>query len=484
MNICVIATDLKRQFIDGERMTETGIVALMVITLFAFLAIPIFVIGSSRYPVVSVLVLPAKAEVARAPLEIQPVLVASAEQAGAFVAPLAADPIPALKEPEEIVHPVQDGQTLIGILKAYCRDDYETIARENGIVDPDKIYAGHTVLKFTNGCLGNAPSVLVKQSVSPRELVSNGGASSGKHISPTEATRAPIAAPAVAVAASAPTPPASQPQSITSVTVVELRPVERSASQVAAIPPRDFAAADSRPLSVIYHREIYRIAALRGQHIKGEISRAGLAEMNRLQLKIRAAQQAKFPLKNADCLYDGKLSNVDRLRCIRENYGETIVENLKRYPHIPQSFVEAVILVESGGRPDAISETGCTGVKQFTMGSARKFNLDDRLDPYEGIRAGIDHLADNLRMWGNNVAKATAHYNIGSVVVSQKDFNANAFPYTRAVLWAKQLVERELHPGANAPAIPSTPPRTRKVSHAERDRVAAVTVTLRPVQSR
>ncbi len=484
MNIRSALTDLKGQLIDGKPMTETSIQVVMVLTVLAFLAIPLFALGTSRFPAVSSLVLPFQSEVARAPLEIRPVLVASAEQAGAFVAPLTAESALASQEPEEIVHPVQTGQTLIGILKPYCRDDYEVVARENDIADPDKIYAGRTVLKFTNGCLGNAPSVLVKQSVSPRELVSNGGASSGKHISRTEATRAPIAAPAVALAASVPTPSASQPQPITPVTVVELRPAERAASQSAAVSPVDAAAADARPLSVVYHREIYRIAALRGQQIRGEISRAGLAEMNRLQLKIRAAQQAKFPLKNADCLYDGKLSNVDRLRCIRENYGETIAENLKRYPHIPQSFVEAVILVESGGRPDAISETGCTGVKQFTMGSAKKFGLNDRLDPYEGIRAGIDHLADNLRMWRNNVAKATAHYNIGSVVVSQKGFDAHAFPYTQAVLWAQRLIEKELHPGANAPVNRPTLPRSRKVTHAESNRVATTAVVLRPVPSR
>lgn len=489
MNLPAIATDLKRQFIDGEPMTERGIIALMVVTLFAFLAIPFAAISSSHYASVFSF-RSAAVEVSAAKPEIQPVLVASAEQAGAFVAPLTADLAPALKEPEEIVHPVQDGQTLIGILKAYCRDDYEVVARENGI-DPHWIYANKTVLKFKNGCSSNAPSVFVHKRVSPRELVRNGEASSGKHISRTEATRAPITAPAVAFAASAPTPSAlaaSAAQStIASVptTVVQIRPAERAASQSATNAPADVAAVvDDRPLAVIYHREIYRIAALRGQQIRGEISRAGLAEMNRLQLKIRAAQQAKFPLKNADCLYDGKLSSVDRLRCIRENYGETIAKNLKQYPHISQSFVEAVILVESGGRPDAISETGCTGVKQFTMGSARKFNLRDRLDPYEGIRAGIDHLADNLRMWGNNVAKATAHYNIGSVVVSQKGFDANAFQYTRAVLWAKWLVEKELHPGANAPALPLIAPRNRKTAHAEKDRVSAAAVPHHPVQAR
>lgn len=487
MNLHATLTDLKSQIVDGKPMTASSLQAVIIILLLAIVSIPLFAIGTSHLPAVSSLVLLSQSEVARAPLEVRPVLVASADQAGAFINSSAQpEPAPVPKEPEEIEHSVRDGETLIGILKPYCRDrDYEMIARDNGLADPDMIYANKTVLKFKNGCSNNAPSVFVQKRVSPRELVRDDGASSGKHISRTEATRAPITAPAVALAASAPTTSASQLTAAPVPTiVVTLRPVERAASQVAAAPVTDVTTTDNRPLSEIYHRKIYRIADLRKMQIARTLSPAGLAEMNRLQMEIRKATLARYPVKNADCLYDGNLSSVDRLRCIRENYGETIAENLKRYPHISQSYVEAVILVESGGRPDAISETGCTGVKQFTMGSAKKFNLADRLDPYESLRAGIDHLADNLRMWRNNVAKATAHYNIGSVVVSQKDFDANAFAYTRAVLSAKRLVERELQPAMNAPVNQPVPNRSHKVSRAETDRVARTVVVLRPVSSR
>lgn len=92
---------------------------------------------------------------------------------------------------------VQSGDTFERIARRYCLD-YVAVARENGIKDPNWIYAGKTVLNFKNGCVSNAPSVLVKQSVSPRELVSNGRASSGKRISSlaprdTEARKLPSA---------------------------------------------------------------------------------------------------------------------------------------------------------------------------------------------------------------------------------------------------------------------------------------------------
>lgn len=68
-----------------------------------------------------------------------------------------------------VEHPVQSGQTLIGILKKYCRqNDYREIAQENGI-NPDRIYADKTVLRFQNGCAANAnaPAVAVKRQEVP-----------------------------------------------------------------------------------------------------------------------------------------------------------------------------------------------------------------------------------------------------------------------------------------------------------------------------
>ena len=68
-----------------------------------------------------------------------------------------------------VEHSVQIGQTLIGILKQYCRqDDYRQIARDNRI-NPDRIYAGKTVLRFQRGCVANAkaPAVVVKRQEAP-----------------------------------------------------------------------------------------------------------------------------------------------------------------------------------------------------------------------------------------------------------------------------------------------------------------------------
>ena len=73
---------------------------------------------------------------------------------------------------DEIEYHVRQGDTLSDIARRFC-SDYRVIARDNRIANPNRIYAGRTVLKFKNGCSLNAPSVLEKQSVSLRELAGN-----------------------------------------------------------------------------------------------------------------------------------------------------------------------------------------------------------------------------------------------------------------------------------------------------------------------
>lgn len=317
---------------------------------------------------------------------------------------------------ELIEYRVKSGDTFGALGRQYCFD-YNVVARENGITDPNWIYAGKTILKFKNGCARNTPQVLANRNVSPGEFASDGGASREKQIPilKTRDTEATLASPL----------PASAP--------------------VASVPPPDV----TRPLSEIRHREIYRKAALLSIRPE-ERTKAQNAELYRLTMRIRPEVLARYKLANPGCLYANEAEagqtaserTLYRARCIRENYG-SVIDEVAAEHRLPAAYLEAIILIESGGKPDAISPTGCTGVKQFCLGSARRFGLQDRFDPFESIRAGGRHLGDNLRHWQGNIAKATAHYNVGSVIVGTASFNAAKFPYTQHVLRVQRLIEKE-----------------------------------------
>lgn len=299
--------------------------------------------------------------------------------------------------PLPIRYQVKDGDTLHAIAKEFCVD-YLVLARENNIKNPNRIYAGKTVLQVRNGCT-SAPSVLVKQNVSPRELVQKDEASSGKHVfSQSEGS-------------SLPSPDTLPPTSVVT----------------------------DRPISEMYHQEIYRIVDL------GKLGKlrtaAQTAELMALRQIIRSAVFIRYGhlLKNVDCLYDDKLKMTEQILCIRENYGDRLTEVAKAR-NVPRDYLEALILIESGGKPDAISSEGCAGVKQFCLRTSRGYGLTDRFDPVASIDAGARHLSDNLHMWSGDMAKALLHYGEGIAAARRAD--AGNTRYVRTIAQVVKVIRR------------------------------------------
>lgn len=71
-----------------------------------------------------------------------------------------------------------------------------------------------------------------------------------------------------------------------------------------------------------------------------------------------------------------------------------IMARAKAYGLDPQAMVE-VASMESGGDPNAVSGTGAIGIYQFTVGSAKLFNLRNRFDMDANIEAGMLLTVDN-----------------------------------------------------------------------------------------
>jgi soluble lytic murein transglycosylase-like protein len=60
---------------------------------------------------------------------------------------------------------------------------------------------------------------------------------------------------------------------------------------------------------------------------------------------------------------------------------------------VERELVHAVIEVESGGNPKAISSTGAVGVMQLMPGTAAVFRVRNRFDVEDNVRAGVAYLA-------------------------------------------------------------------------------------------
>ncbi len=157
-------------------------------------------------------------------------------------------------------------------------------------------------------------------------------------------------------------------------------------------------------------------------------------------------------------------SAVDRVADLRPTLEPILAEE-----NIPTAAA-ALILVESGGRPAALSPKGALGVWQFMPDTARRYGLtvsntrDDRLDVVKSTRAAARYLRQLHARFGD-WPLVFAAYNAGEAAVEQaiaraggKDFSrlADFLPretrsYVPAVLRAITLFgNAQLTPAASA----------------------------------
>lgn len=111
----------------------------------------------------------------------------------------------------------------------------------------------------------------------------------------------------------------------------------------------------------------------------------------------------------------------------------------------------AVISVESGGRPDAVSRAGAEGLMQLMPATAARFGVDDSLDARANIRGGVAYLDWLMGYFGNDPILVLAGYNAGEGSVRD---NAGVPPYAET----RDYVPRVLAAWAVARGLCLTPP--------------------------
>jgi soluble lytic murein transglycosylase-like protein len=80
---------------------------------------------------------------------------------------------------------------------------------------------------------------------------------------------------------------------------------------------------------------------------------------------------------------------------------------------VPVELVDAVIQVESGWNPYAVSIKGAAGLMQLMPATAIRFGVHDRFDIEENIRGGVAYLAWLIRLFNGDLRLAVAAYQVG-----------------------------------------------------------------------
>ena len=117
----------------------------------------------------------------------------------------------------------------------------------------------------------------------------------------------------------------------------------------------------------------------------------------------------------------------------RSSSYDAAIERAAGDASIHAELVRAVIVVESGFNPRAISRRGAIGLMQLLPTTARRYGAFNAFDPEQNIHAGARYLADLLTRYGDkNLDLVLAAYNAGENAVERYGRRVPPYRETRA----------------------------------------------------
>jgi soluble lytic murein transglycosylase-like protein len=102
-------------------------------------------------------------------------------------------------------------------------------------------------------------------------------------------------------------------------------------------------------------------------------------------------------------------------------------------------LVLAVVSVESGFQPKAVSRKGAQGLMQLMPQTASLLGVSDAFDPEQNLDGGARHLESLLSRYGGDVRRALAAYNAGAGAVARHN---GVPPYAETQGYVRKVLAR------------------------------------------
>jgi soluble lytic murein transglycosylase-like protein len=128
----------------------------------------------------------------------------------------------------------------------------------------------------------------------------------------------------------------------------------------------------------------------------------------------------------------------------RSHTFDRLIDRAAREAQVQPQLVRAIIVVESGFNPRAVSRRGALGLMQLLPQTARRYGASDAFDPAQNISAGAHYLRDLIVRYGNNLELVLAAYNAGTEAVEHYGNRIPPFAETRQYVPAVLRIYRAL----------------------------------------
>ncbi len=98
---------------------------------------------------------------------------------------------------------------------------------------------------------------------------------------------------------------------------------------------------------------------------------------------------------------------------------DAIIEAEAKSAGVEPNLLRAMIAVESGFNPRAVSKRGAVGLMQLMPATATRFGVSNRYDPRQNVRGGARYLGFLINRFRQNVRLALAAFNAGEDAVDR-----------------------------------------------------------------
>lgn len=181
------------------------------------------------------------------------------------------------------------------------------------------------------------------------------------------------------------------------------------------------------------YKEVYfkKSRAVSGKGEGGGFGSSSLSDDDRGYAIIVPFERVHLPAK-FEHSYKGKKYDFQMIK--------DIVRECAKYYSVDEKLIWAVMEVESGFNPNAVSNAGACGLMQLMPATAVEMGVDDIFDPAQNIAGGVQYLRKMLDLFNGNLDLALAGYNAGPENVKKY---GGVPPFTETINYIK-LVKSKL----------------------------------------